>query len=136
MIAYRLKTDSTLEPKAVAGSVVYPIRGHDYGSASDDTAVTGIPHCSVTLDRAGGYPYFTIPVQDIEQIDAPDFEGLDEDHVKAVCQPGAGAKCCRYLTLGAANWSCAKLTTLRMTLDIRADAGNMNAIGDNCEGRT
>jgi hypothetical protein len=133
MIAYRLKADSRVEPKAVAGTIVYPARGHDYGLANDDTRMTGVPHKSVTLDKAGGYPTFTSPVPDLEQIEVPDFEVLNDEHVKAVCQPGLG--CCRYLTMDAKGWGCAKLTTLRLTLDMKVEAGQMRATGDNCEGR-
>lgn len=133
MIAYRLKADNKIEPQAVAGTIVYPIRGHDYGVASDDARMTGVPHRSVTLDKAGGFPFFTAPVPDLEQIDVPDYENLTEEHVKTACSPGVG--CCRYLTMDARGWCCAKLTTLRLTLDLKVEAGQMRAVGDNCEGR-
>lgn len=135
MKAYRLTVDNKVEPSAVAGTIVYPIRGSDYGLASDDTAMTGIPHRSVTLDKAGGYPSFTAPIPDMEEIEVPDFEVMTNDHAKAVCQPGTEA-CCRYLTMSAKGWECAKLTSLRSTLDYRATTGQMRATGDNCEGRT
>lgn len=64
--AYRVKKDSGLEPRAAAGSIVYSLRGHDYGLASDDTRMTGIEHVSVTLKPDGDYPSFTIPRADLE----------------------------------------------------------------------
>lgn len=68
MQAFKLLKDSKLEPKATAGATVYEIRGWDYGIASDDTQITGIPHTSVTLDPEGGPPSFTIPVSHLERI--------------------------------------------------------------------
>jgi hypothetical protein len=49
-----------------------------------------------------------------------------------VCQLGHGSKCCRYLTMGADGFKCAKRTSLRFTIDARAST--MNAQGDNCDG--
>lgn len=66
--AYRVKSDSKLQPKATAGSTVYRFSGYDYGLASDDTRMTGVEHVSVTLDSAGGAPSFTIPRNDIEPL--------------------------------------------------------------------
>lgn len=63
---YRVKVDSKLEPKAVKGTVVYPLIGWDYGSANEDTRVFDIEHISVTLKENGDYPYFTIPLNDLE----------------------------------------------------------------------
>lgn len=137
MRAYRVTTERELRGEiwAKVGDTVYRAKGHDYGCASDDTHMTGIEHISVTLDRAGGYPFFTIPITSLEQFEAPDFDPLTEVHVMSVCNPGAGAATCRYLTMGRDGWCCEKLTTLRLTLDLRADGGQMTAIGDNCEGR-
>lgn len=135
MLAYRLKADNRIEPAAAAGTVVYPLKGYDYGLASDDTDATGIPHRSVTLDRAGGYPSFTAPEPDLEPIQVEDFQPLTTEHIDLVCQPGT-ERCCRYLTMGPRGWGCEKLTSLRLALDMRVDAGSMRAIGDNCDGRT
>lgn len=63
--AYIVSKDSKLEPKAVAGSVIYASQHYDYGLASEDTAVTGIEHRSFTLDPEGGYPFFTMPMRDV-----------------------------------------------------------------------
>jgi len=66
---YRLKSDSKIEAKAVAGTLVFPSKGYDYGLARDDTRFTGVQHVSVTLDPEGGYPFFTHPLSDLEVID-------------------------------------------------------------------
>jgi hypothetical protein len=59
--------DSALEPKATAGATVYAA-GYDYGLASDDTEMTGIPHISVTLNSDGSYPFFTVAERDVEEV--------------------------------------------------------------------
>ena len=59
---YLLKNDR-FEHKA--GSRVYPCYVHDYGLARDEELMTGEPHMSVTLDEKGGYPFFTVPVKDL-----------------------------------------------------------------------
>jgi hypothetical protein len=51
-----------------AGTIVYEIRGHDYGLASNDTHATGIEHISVTLKADGDYPFFTVPLEDLEDL--------------------------------------------------------------------
>ena len=58
---------------------------------------------------------------------------IDREHVKQVCQPGSEA-CCAYLIVGAKGFECAKLTSLKHTIDLRLAEGTMNAIGDNCPG--
>ncbi len=64
--AFTMLADSRLEPKAVKGSMVYAITGHDYGLASDDTRLTGVKHMSVTLNADGSYPFFTVPESSLE----------------------------------------------------------------------
>ncbi len=66
--SYKMLVDSDLEPKAKAGTVVYDIRGWDYGLASDDTRMTGVQHVSVTLDEDGGYPSFTVREDHIQKL--------------------------------------------------------------------
>ncbi len=61
--SYRLKADRFDVP---AGTICFEARGHDYGCSSDDTRFSGIQHISVTLDPEGGYPFFTVPVRDLE----------------------------------------------------------------------
>lgn len=63
-----MKTNSKLEPKAVAGTLVYDICGWDYGLAKDDTRMTGVEHVSVTLNDNGEPPFFTVPRSDIEPV--------------------------------------------------------------------
>ncbi len=65
---YRMLADSTLEPKATRGTTVFSIRSHDYGLANDDARATGRHHTSVTLDPGGGYPFFTVPTDELEMI--------------------------------------------------------------------
>lgn len=49
------------------GTVVYELKGYDYGLASDDTRYTGIEHISVTLKSDGDYPSFTVPKHKLEK---------------------------------------------------------------------
>lgn len=67
---YRMLKDSEIEPKAIRGMIVYDCKSWDYGCAHDDTRVTGIEHISVTLKADGDYPFFTVPVNAIEEIPA------------------------------------------------------------------
>lgn len=62
---YRLKNDRFEHP---AGSVVYKCHMCDYGCVSDDNRFTGVEHTKVTLDPDGGYPFFTVPVNDLEPL--------------------------------------------------------------------
>lgn len=54
--------------------------------------------------------------------------------VEAICLIGKGSACCRYLTMGAGGFECAKHTNLRDTIDRRVEAGSFTARGDNCKG--
>lgn len=65
---YRMLTDSTIEPLATKGTVVQRCAMHDYGCANDDTRALGVQHISLTLDPDGGYPFFTHPLKDLEEI--------------------------------------------------------------------
>lgn len=67
---FKLLTDSKLEPRATAGTIVYRCSGYDYGCARDDYAATGIPHIALTLDPTGDYPFFTHPAPDAEELPA------------------------------------------------------------------
>lgn len=138
MQAYKLLQDSKIDPEMKAGTVVYRQAEYDYGCASDDTRTTGVEHISVTRNRKGGYPGFTIPLSHLKACEPPplnDDEKLTEEHVANVCRPGAGAETCRYLTAGAKGFECAKDTGLAFTLDERVKRGEMTACGDNCPGR-
>jgi hypothetical protein len=66
--AYEIQSDSELEPAATKGTTVYECVAHDYGCASDDTRITGVPHISVTLKPDGGYPFFTHPRHMLRQL--------------------------------------------------------------------
>ena len=65
---YTVKQDRVLAGTtyAKAGDVVFDCLLSDYGCASDDTRGLGYEHVSVTKDPAGGYPFFTVPVRDLE----------------------------------------------------------------------
>ena len=62
-----LRADRAANPVEV-GEAVYRCTGYDYGCARDDTAMRGIVHISVTKDPAGDYPFFTIPLEDLEAV--------------------------------------------------------------------
>lgn len=63
---YRTTVDRLGHP---AGTIVYPCRYCDYGLSSDDTRASGVPHMAVTLNETGDYPFFTIPVAHLQEID-------------------------------------------------------------------
>lgn len=67
-IKYRITKDGTNCAGHPAGTIVYSLRGWDYGLASDDTRHTGIEHVSVTLKPDGDYPSFTIQRNSLEKI--------------------------------------------------------------------
>jgi hypothetical protein len=66
---YRIKDHGTNSGDHPVGTIVYDLRGYDYGLASDDTRFTGIVHVSVTLKPDGDYPSFTIARDSLERID-------------------------------------------------------------------
>jgi hypothetical protein len=69
--AYRiLRADRASSPVEV-GATVYRLFGWDYGCAADDTRLLGFDHVAVTLEPDGDYPFFTIPLADLEPIEAP-----------------------------------------------------------------
>lgn len=63
---YTLKRTPKSNPDVKPGTKVYPATCYDYGCANDDERTTGKEHLSVTLDPNGGYPFFTVPVEDLE----------------------------------------------------------------------
>lgn len=65
---YRLLKDAETCEEAKVGATVFDCNNHDYGLANDDTRLTGIEHKSVTLKEDGGYPFFTVPTKDLEEI--------------------------------------------------------------------
>lgn len=58
---------------------------------------------------------------------------IDQTHLKQVCQPGTEA-CCAYLVVGSEGFECAKLSSLKYTIELRLAESTMNATGDNCPG--
>lgn len=62
---YRLKYEYN---KLGIGAIVYKLMKHDFGLARDDTNMTGMEHVSVTLNRDGDYPSFTIPVDYLSEV--------------------------------------------------------------------
>lgn len=56
-------------PESVAaGDTVYALQGHDYGCAADDTRILGKPHVAVTKQTDGGYPFFILPKEILEEV--------------------------------------------------------------------
>ena len=49
------------------GATVYECMKHDYGCANDDTRATRIEHISVTENPNGDYPFFTVPLHQLEE---------------------------------------------------------------------
>jgi hypothetical protein len=63
-----LRADRAADEDVKVGDIVYAIRGHDYGLAHDDEAMNGIPYKSVTFNKDGDYPSFTIPEVDLREV--------------------------------------------------------------------
>lgn len=55
-------------------------------------------------------------------------------HVKDICKIGQGRDCCRYLVAGSDGFECAKLTSMKASIDWRVATSTMTAIDDNCDG--
>jgi len=56
-------------------------------------------------------------------------------YLKDVCKIGQGHKTCRYIVAGADGLSCAKLTSMKATIDDRVLTKTFVARADNCEGK-
>jgi hypothetical protein len=69
MAPYKVLKNSKLEPKATVGTTIYECAMCDYGVASDDSRILGVEHRSFTLKANGDYPFFTMPLSDVERID-------------------------------------------------------------------
>lgn len=59
-----VRSDRSATPVDI-GATVYPCKGWDYGCSSEDSRHLGIEFVSVTLEADGGYPFFTIPKEDL-----------------------------------------------------------------------
>ena len=62
---YKLK-EARFEHKA--GTVVYEFTRHDYGCARTDSHYTKKHHISVTKNKDGDYPFFTVPTDMLELV--------------------------------------------------------------------
>lgn len=116
------------------GDYVYKAQGYDYGVASDDSEVSGEKYVSVSADKHGAIPYFTIPQRALGAAEPVEAVYPDDAYVKAICRAGEGEVCCRYLTVGAGGWSCEKHALLASIIDYKVERGEIGAKGDNCEG--
>jgi hypothetical protein len=63
-----LRADRAANKDIKNGDIVFNSMMHDYGCSNDDTRYTGIEHISVTLKEDGSYPFFTIPIRDLQEI--------------------------------------------------------------------
>ncbi len=59
---------------------------------------------------------------------------IADKHVENVCRMGQGPDCCRYLVFGGDGAGCIRGSGLQALMDRRADAGEMTALGQNCNG--
>lgn len=66
MKQFFMRVDSAIEPRAKAGTQVYPLVKADYGLARDDERNLGVPCRSFTLNPDGDYPGFVVRVDAIE----------------------------------------------------------------------
>ena len=60
---------------------------------------------------------------------------IDNRELRELCRIGQGAECCRFLMCGAGGFECGKHTEFADILNQRVEIGDMNARGDNCEGK-
>lgn len=63
---YKMIKDSVINPDVLVGTTVYTCLEYDFGCAETESIFTGKAHVSVTLNPAGGYPCFVVPVDDLE----------------------------------------------------------------------
>jgi hypothetical protein len=65
---FRVLKQSKLEKRAKPGTIVYGCLQCDYGCANQDSRHFKKPYASFTLKEDGGYPFFTMPVSDVERV--------------------------------------------------------------------
>jgi len=65
---FRVLKQSKLEKKAKPGTIIYGCIQPTHGLANQDKRATGIPHGSFTLKSDGDYPFFTMPMTDVERL--------------------------------------------------------------------
>lgn len=51
-----------------AGTTVYPYSGHTYGLVAEDSYLTGEPHIAATRNADGSAPFFTVPIDYLEEV--------------------------------------------------------------------
>lgn len=51
-----------------AGITVYPYSGHTYGLVAEDSYLTGEPHTAATRNVDGSAPFFTVPIEYLEEV--------------------------------------------------------------------
>lgn len=63
-----INSDRATSSKVKVGDIVYICTKPDYGCASQDSFYRGLNYISVTYDKNGSYPFFTIPEEDVVAI--------------------------------------------------------------------
>lgn len=63
-----LRRDRAADTISTTTEFVFKCAGYDYGCANEDTRRLGMAHISVTFDPTGAYPFFTIPLCDLEVV--------------------------------------------------------------------
>lgn len=69
---FSIKRADRANGEVKVGEIVYDFMKCDYGLAVDDTRRSGLEYTSVTKDMTGGYPFFTIPKEDLEEMKEDD----------------------------------------------------------------
>jgi hypothetical protein len=65
---FRVLKQSKLEKRAKPGTIIYACIEYTYGVVRDDNRAFGIKHGAFTLKPDGGYPFFTMPMSDVEKV--------------------------------------------------------------------
>lgn len=66
---YEMLKDSESDESVLAGTIVYSCILPNYGCVQDDNRMTGVEHIAANRDPAGGYPFFTVPLEDLRLLD-------------------------------------------------------------------
>ena len=129
-----IKSDKASNKSVQAGDILWQSLGFDFGMAADDTAILGEEYISVSKITYGLAPSFTIRLADLTLLEQKDLPPPDKAYMIQHCRPGEREKTCRYLVAGDKGIECAKLTTLKYTIDQRVADNKFTARGDNCDG--
>jgi len=65
---YRVLKQSIVEKRATPGTIIYAFISHDYGIPRLDTRHHKEPWAAFTFNEDGDYPFFTMPIKDVERI--------------------------------------------------------------------